>query len=159
MDRVVIVGAGPVGVASAILLAQRGIRCLVLDRYEEPYPLPRAVHVDDEVVRILQEIGVADEFLRVSRPGLGLRLLDGRHRVMAEFRRDAATGPHGYPQANMFDQPDLERLLRARLAELDNVEVIGGAEVTAVTWDAAPAGAAEGNDGAKTSGGAQASLG
>jgi 3-(3-hydroxy-phenyl)propionate hydroxylase len=122
VDRVVVVGAGPVGAAAAILLAQRGVACLVLDRYAEPYALPRAVHVDDEVMRILQEIGVAEDFLRVSRPGSGLRLLDGRHRVMAEFRRDTAPGPHGYPQANMFDQPDLERLLRARLAALDLVE-------------------------------------
>lgn len=131
-----VVGAGPVGVAAAILLAQRGVPCLVLDRYAEPYPLPRAVHVDDEVVRILQEIGVASQFLRVSRPGLGLRLLDGGHRVMAEFRRAATPGPHGYPQANMFDQPDLERLLRARMAALDLVEFVGGAEVFAVSESA-----------------------
>jgi 3-(3-hydroxy-phenyl)propionate hydroxylase len=119
--------------AAAILLAQRGVACLVLERYAEPYPLPRAVHVDDEVMRILQEVGVAEEFLRVSRPGLGLRLLDGRHRVMAEFSRATATGPHGYPQANMFDQPDLERLLRARMAALDLIEFVGGAEVFAVS--------------------------
>ncbi|GAA2395823.1 bifunctional 3-(3-hydroxy-phenyl)propionate/3-hydroxycinnamic acid hydroxylase [Dactylosporangium salmoneum] len=132
MDPVVVAGAGPVGAAAAILLAQRGVPCLVLDRYAEPYPLPRAVHLDDEVVRILQELGIAEAFLRVSRPGLGLRLLDGRHRVMAEFRRDESAGPHGYPQANMFDQPDLERLLRARMAELPAIEFVGAAEVFAV---------------------------
>ena len=87
-----IVGAGPVGAASAILLAQRGVPCLLLDRYLTPYPLPRAVHVDDEVMRILQELGVAAGFAGLSRPGLGLRLLDGRHRVMAEFRRAPAPG-------------------------------------------------------------------
>ncbi|MGI5243702.1 bifunctional 3-(3-hydroxy-phenyl)propionate/3-hydroxycinnamic acid hydroxylase [Dactylosporangium sp. CA-139066] len=132
MDRVVVAGAGPVGMAVAILLAQRGIPCLVLDRYPDPYPLPRAVHVDDEVMRILQELGVADDFAAVSRPGLGLRLLDARHRVMAEFRRDLDRGPHGYPQANMFDQPDLERLLRARMSRLPLIEFVGGAEVFAV---------------------------
>ncbi|GAB3824718.1 hypothetical protein GCM10027610_003440 [Dactylosporangium cerinum] len=133
MDPVVIVGAGPVGAASAILLAQRGVPCLLLDRYPTPYPLPRAVHVDDEVMRILQELGIAARFAEVSRPGLGLRLLDGRHRVMAEFRRDPGPGPHGWPQANMFDQPDLERLLRDRVAELPLIEFRGGVTVTAVT--------------------------
>ncbi|MET7423204.1 bifunctional 3-(3-hydroxy-phenyl)propionate/3-hydroxycinnamic acid hydroxylase [Dactylosporangium sp. NPDC005555] len=133
MDPVVIVGAGPVGAASAILLAQRGVPCVLLDRYGSPYPLPRAVHVDDEVMRILQELGVAAAFAEVSRPGLGLRLLDGRHRVMAEFRRDPAPGPHGWPQANMFDQPDLERLLRARVAALPLISFRGGVTVTGVT--------------------------
>jgi len=133
VDRVVIVGAGPVGTAAAILLAQRGVPCLLLDRYPAPYPLPRAVHVDDEVMRILQELGVVDEFRSVSRPGLGLRLLDGRHELMAEFRRGTTAGPHGYAEANMFDQPDLERLLRRRVSELDLIEFAGGAEVIGVT--------------------------
>src|SRR4051794_37143256 len=115
-DRVVIVGAGPVGVTAAILLARRGVASVALDRYAEPYPRPGAVPVDAEGVRILQGAGVADEFLRISRPGLGLRLLDARHRVMGSFDRAPGGGPHGYPQANMFDQPDLERLLRARMA-------------------------------------------
>jgi 3-(3-hydroxy-phenyl)propionate hydroxylase len=122
-----------VGVTAALLLAGRGIPCLVLDRYPEPYPLPRAVHVDDEVMRILQAAGVAEDFLKVSRPGLGLRLLDARHRVMASFDRDPGAGPHGYPQANMFDQPDLERLLRARMAASALIEFVGGASVFEVT--------------------------
>jgi len=29
---------------------------------------------------------------------------------MAEFSRDYAAGTHGFPQANMFHQPDLEEL-------------------------------------------------
>ncbi|MFI5909400.1 bifunctional 3-(3-hydroxy-phenyl)propionate/3-hydroxycinnamic acid hydroxylase [Dactylosporangium sp. NPDC051541] len=133
MDPVVIVGAGPVGVTAAILLAQRGVPCVVLERFPQMYPLPRAVHVDDEVVRILEAAGVAEEFLKVSRPGLGLRLLDAKHRVMATFARDPGGSRHGYPQANMFDQPDLERLLRDRLLSLPAVDFVGGATVFQVT--------------------------
>ena len=44
---VVIVGAGPVGVTAATLLAQYGIRSLLLDRWAAVYPQPRAVHLDD----------------------------------------------------------------------------------------------------------------
>ncbi len=36
-------------------------------------------------------------------------------RVLAEFQRDPDRSVHGFPQANMFDQPELETLLRANL--------------------------------------------
>jgi 2-polyprenyl-6-methoxyphenol hydroxylase-like FAD-dependent oxidoreductase len=59
---VVIVGAGPVGVSAAILLGQYGVDCLVLDRWDGVYPQPRAVHLDDEIYRILARLGVAEQF-------------------------------------------------------------------------------------------------
>ncbi len=65
---VVIVGAGPTGVTSAVQLAQYGIDTLVLDRWEDVYPQPRAVHLDDEVFRIVARLGLADAFSRISRP-------------------------------------------------------------------------------------------
>ena len=46
---VIIIGAGPTGIAAATLLGQYGIPTLVLDRHETVYPLPRAVHADDEI--------------------------------------------------------------------------------------------------------------
>ena len=131
--QVVIVGAGPTGVTAATLLSQYGIRCLVLDRFQSVYPQPRAVHLDDEICRIIARLGVAKEFAEISRPTLGLRLLDRNMRVLAEFHRDPDAGVHGFPQANMFDQPELEDLLRANLHRYapvrGNVEVIGIAEV------------------------------
>jgi len=39
--QVAIVGAGPVGLGLAIELGQRGIRCLLIERYETPQPIPK----------------------------------------------------------------------------------------------------------------------
>lgn len=128
---VVIVGAGPVGVTAALLLARRGVRSVVLERHRDVYPLPRAVASDDEIHRILQAAGVGEEFAAISRPAQGLRLLDARHRVMAEFQR-TEHGHHGYPQTSMFDQPELERVLRDALAGRPESELRGGVEVTGI---------------------------
>lgn len=132
---VVVVGAGPTGLTAAALLARRGVGCLVLERWGAAYPRPRAVHLDDEVHRVLGRLGLGGEFAALSRPCQGLRLVDRDLRVLAEFRRGSARGRHGYPEANMFDQPELERLLRADLARRDGVAVRGDAEVTAITQD------------------------
>ncbi len=128
-----IVGAGPVGLVTALLLARYGVASIILERRTGPHPLPRAVHLDDEAVRILQSAGVAEQFARISRPALGLRLLDARHRVMAEFGRSADCGLHGYPQANMFDQPELEALLRDRIAVRPQIELRSGWQLTGLT--------------------------
>ena len=74
------------------------------------------MHLDDEVFRVLQDAGVADEVLPRSRPIAGLRLLDGAHRVLAEFRRDPGAGVNGWPQGSFVHQPDLEEVLAAAAA-------------------------------------------
>jgi 3-(3-hydroxy-phenyl)propionate hydroxylase len=133
---VVVVGAGPVGVTAALLLARRGIDVLVLDRHRSAYPQPRAVHLDDEALRVLQAAGVAEAFTAVSRPMAGLRLLDRAHRTLAEFPR--GDGEHGWPQASMFSQPDLETVLRAALAAEPRAQLRGGVEVLHVEHLAGP---------------------
>ena len=130
---VVIVGGGPTGITAAILLALQGVPSLVIERWEDIYPQPRAVHLDDEVYRILGKLGVADEFAAISRPALGLQIIDSDHQVLARFQRDPNNEPNGYPQANLFDQPDLERILRNRLAELPLATLRSGAEVISLT--------------------------
>lgn len=127
---VVIVGAGPTGVTAATKLAQYGVDCLVLDRWPDVYTQPRAVHLDDEVFRLIASLGIGDEFAAISRPALGLQFRDPELRVMAQFHRDCADSGNGFPQANMFDQPELEGLLRSNLKNYPNAVLRANAEVT-----------------------------
>src|SRR5881396_3366174 len=63
-----IVGYGPVGQTLAILLGQRGWGVGVFERQPTAYPLPRAVHFDHEVARILQSAGIGAELPRLTEP-------------------------------------------------------------------------------------------
>ena len=56
---VVIAGYGPTGAIAANLLGAAGLRVLLVDPSPEIYDIPRAVHIDGEVMRILQSLGMS----------------------------------------------------------------------------------------------------
>jgi len=130
---VAIVGYGPVGAALAILLGQRGWRVRVLERWPEPYPLPRAVHFDHEIARVLQAAGVADTLAGRTEPGSIYEWRNARGETLLRIGREHAS-ISGFPESNMFHQPELESILDARVHALTNVSVRRGCEVTQV-WD------------------------
>ena len=125
---VAIVGYGPVGQTLAILLGQRGWRVRVIERWPEPYPLPRAVHFDHEVGRILQLAGVAAALTEHSMPAATYEWRNGAGETLIRFGRDTERSLSGWPESNMFCQPELERILDERLRELPDVSVVRGAE-------------------------------
>src|SRR5581483_4204606 len=66
---VLIVGYGPVGAAMAGLLGRYGVRTLVVDKSPDVFTAPRAIALDNEALRILQMVGLAeDAFAKVAIP-------------------------------------------------------------------------------------------
>ena len=55
----------------ANLFGQAGLRTLVIEREAEPYPLPRAVHIDHEMMRMFQSVGLAEAVLPLMREAQG----------------------------------------------------------------------------------------
>ena len=56
---VAIVGLGPTGAVLANVLGQSGRSVIALEREEDIYYAPKAVHFDDEIMRIFQHAGLA----------------------------------------------------------------------------------------------------
>jgi len=125
---VAIVGYGPVGQTLAILLGQRRWRVGIFEKQPAAYPLPRAVHFDHEVGRILQAAGVAGGLAGKTEAAAVYEWRNAAGETLLRFGSKAA-GISGWPEANMFAQPELERLLDARARSVTGVDVHRGCEV------------------------------
>ncbi|WP_020419190.1 bifunctional 3-(3-hydroxy-phenyl)propionate/3-hydroxycinnamic acid hydroxylase [Amycolatopsis sp. ATCC 39116] len=127
--EVAVVGAGPVGMTAAALLAARGVHVVVLEREPRTSDEPKAISIDDEALRVYQSAGLAGRLLRIIVPGTGTRYYDATGRPVFH-----AGSPwpfrHGYPFKNPFAQPDLERELHGHLVEAPGAEVRMSTTVT-----------------------------
>src|SRR5262249_15222410 len=132
---VAIVGYGPVGQALAILLGQRGWKVGVFEKQPAAYPLPRAVHFDHEVGRILQAAGIAGGLVGMTETADVYEWRNAAGDTLLRFESRAA-GASGWPEANMIAQPELERPLDARARSLPTVEGHRGHEVIGIEIDA-----------------------
>ena len=133
---VAIVGYGPVGQVLAILLGQRGWRVRVVERWPEAYALPRAVHFDHEVGRILQSAGVAEALAPRTVPASEYEWRNARGETLIRFGRDTGPSLCGWPESSMFCQPELEQILDERARSLPNVTVERGVEAVGLRGDA-----------------------
>ena len=113
---VAVIGLGPVGATLANLLAIDGLSVIAFDREAEPYALPRAVHFDDEVMRVFQTVGLAEAILPFTHVSPGMHFLDADGRLFLDWSRPREIGANGWNVSYRFHQPDLERILRARVA-------------------------------------------
>jgi 3-(3-hydroxy-phenyl)propionate hydroxylase len=132
---VVIVGRGPVGATLANLLGLCGVRTLVLEREANTYHLPRAVHFDDECMRVFQTIGLADEILPHTILSPGMRFLDADGRLILDWPRSQDLTPMGWHLSYRFHQPDLEDVLIKGLQRWPQVELRNRCDVFALDED------------------------
>ncbi|WP_280242271.1 FAD-dependent oxidoreductase [Nocardia abscessus] len=105
----VIVGAGPVGLATARMLALRGHEVVIVERWPQPYPLPRAVHFDDEIGRVFGSMDLTQQVQAISDPvpdQYEWRNANGEALLRIDW---SGIGPNGWPTANFFSSRNSNR--------------------------------------------------
>lgn len=122
---VLIVGLGPVGATLSALLGDAGVDVLAIDKSSEVYPLPRAAHFDHEIMRVFQQLGIAEAVLQHAQPATGYEFRSASGEVLLSLdTRPDAFAPSGWASGYMFNQPGLERALRAKLADQPTVRTL-----------------------------------
>lgn len=123
MFDVAIIGCGPVGAFAANLLGRSGLSILVVEQDAQPYPLPRAVHLDHEMMRLFQSAGVIDRVAGDMRDTQGHLHIGADHGVIRYMGTVGRSRPFSWSNDYFFYQPELEAHLREALSTHANVEL------------------------------------
>lgn len=118
---VVVVGAGPIGLALASLLADQDVDVLVLEAEAACADEPRAISLVDESLRTLQSLGLIAEIESDLVWNTGASYLGAHGQPLVVTTPGIAR--LGYPLKNFFDQPGLQQALLKGANARDNVTI------------------------------------
>jgi 3-(3-hydroxy-phenyl)propionate hydroxylase len=105
---IIIVGAGPTGLAMGNLLGMMGIDVLILERNASLSNFPKAISIDDEGLRVCQAMDLGHTVIENVLLDIGAHYISGKHylaKVVPTSKRN------GYPLISTFHQPEFEATL------------------------------------------------
>jgi len=115
---VLIAGAGPAGLATAIGLAQQGVNFIIIDALPEAQNTSRAVVIHAATLGSLDRLGVAGRLIGQGIRAPHFRIRDKTALLMT---LDFSALPGNYPFALMIPQDETEAILTERLGELGHI--------------------------------------
>ena len=132
---VVIVGFGPTGAVAAGLLGKQGIRTLVCDKSQDVYDKPRAIALDHEILRVFQQMGIAQSIEPYLEPFTDSVYYGVGGQVIKRMSTVAKPYPLSHTPSVVFTQPPVEKILREYASSQDSVSVELGLTLIDLTQD------------------------
>ncbi|HTU73687.1 MAG TPA: FAD-dependent monooxygenase [Trebonia sp.] len=147
---VVVVGAGPSGLTTAIDLGRRGVRCALIERLPAPSPWPKADRASARTMELYRRLGLAERIRTAGYPAdnpmdvIVVNRLDQPPVARLPFpsvaasRAQAASAVDGslpLEPYQLVSQNALEPVLKDAAEATANVAVRYGWEVVSVTQD------------------------
>jgi 2-polyprenyl-6-methoxyphenol hydroxylase-like FAD-dependent oxidoreductase len=112
---VLIIGAGPVGLALACSLRAHGVSCVIIDKTDGPVHESRATDIHARTLELCATLGVTDDLLAIGKRSHAAWFYSEGHRVAGFSTGDL---PSPYPFILGIPQYATEKVFLARLEEL-----------------------------------------
>lgn len=115
---VLVVGAGPTGLFTALRLAANRVRVRIIDEQRNPTPHAYGAALHPDSLETLDELGLADPLIAAGSRISRMALYDGqRRRAVASFDTSAGTTKQKFPFVLALPQAALEEALKRALAD------------------------------------------
>jgi 2-polyprenyl-6-methoxyphenol hydroxylase-like FAD-dependent oxidoreductase len=112
---VLIVGAGPTGLALALWLTKLGVAVRIIDKTSEPGTTSRALAVHARTLELYRQLALTDAVLEKGHQVPAVQLwTEGERRTRVSFEQ-VGEDLTPYPFLHIYPQDEHERLLIARL--------------------------------------------
>jgi 2-polyprenyl-6-methoxyphenol hydroxylase-like FAD-dependent oxidoreductase len=118
MDDVLIVGAGPTGLALALWLTRQGVGVRIVDKSAGPGETSRAMAVQARTLELYRQLGLAEAVVEAGHQTPALNLWARGERRARLPLNDAGAALTPYPFVLVYPQDRHEHLLVERLAAL-----------------------------------------
>ena len=127
---VLIVGAGPTGLALAAELAAFGVRPRIVDRSDDRARESRALAIQPRTLEVLAPLGVTDQLVAAGNPAVQLTMHAPEREITLPLF-DLGMADTAYSYLLFLSQSETERILGERLAE-SGVAVERGVELVSL---------------------------
>jgi 3-(3-hydroxy-phenyl)propionate hydroxylase len=134
-DRVIVVGAGPVGLTAALALGRRGIPTVLLAAEPGLVMELRGSTFHPPTLDLLDEFGVVPRMIDVGLKAPTWQFRDRETGPVATFDLSMLAGDTNHPYRVQCEQWKLMRFLEEELRKLPGSDIRFGHEVTSVRAD------------------------